>query len=186
MPKTNLDIDRKTASKILKVSIRTIDRHVRDGKLMARRENGRIWLNKKEVQDLFNPRKSVMRQSIDNEYPVYVHQLRPPKIQNADFYKDLYEETKNALHDYKQKLDQANYRIGQLESQLLHISSQKPAQQREDFYGSEIIRKDLIDREKELISLKELLKQEKLSRIVFSILTYALLLLLPALWYLLR
>lgn len=184
MPKVSLDIDRKTASKILGVSIRTIDRHIRDGKFLARRENGRIWLDKKEIKRSRHNDESVQRQSIDRPYGLY-NPAQQKKEANADFYKDLYNEAKAALAEYRQKLDQANYRIGQLESQVLHSASQKGMDRHDDF-SSEMLRKDLMDRERELILLRELVKREKLNRVIFSVIAYLLLIALPVLWFLLR
>lgn len=187
MPKITLNIDRKTASKLLGVSVRTIDRHIRTGKLPAYRENGRIWLNKEEVKNFNKIGKIPERQSIDAGYPVYIHQQQNRKTQEGDFYKDLYEEAKNALSDYRQKLDQANYRIGQLESQMLHSTSlHKSIDRRDDYLNAESIKRDLIEREKELFILKDIVKRERLSRIVFAVLTYVLLAMLPLIWYLLR
>jgi len=49
----NVDkIDRKKASKIMNLSIRTVDRYIKQGKLSSRYENGRIWLKGAEVEVL--------------------------------------------------------------------------------------------------------------------------------------
>lgn len=169
-------IDRQTASRLLKVSVRTIDRYIRGGKLWALSENGRIWLDKKEILAFDQPRKVMRNVAIDRGMSV-------PVIRHAghdnDFYRDLYEEAKQAVGDSQQKLQQANYRIGQLESQMLQPPSPKYIERHEDLIHDR-------EREKEITALKKIAKREKTSRIIFAALTYLLLALLPTLWYLLR
>lgn len=173
-----MDINRKTAGELLGISVRTIDRYIRRGKLSARiGENGRIWLDKKEVMDL--PRLEPM--------PVKVKRTTAldsgHKDDNVGFYQDLYEDAKKALNEYQQKLEQANYRIGQLESRIIHPSpAPKIIEQRTERHDDFV----LIEREKENILLKETIKKERTARIIFAVLTYILLAALPFVWYLLR
>lgn len=170
MPKLPLDIDRKKASQLLGLSIRTIDRYIKHGKLSAKVDHGRIWLNKKEISQFSyqNPTQKIV-----------VPETRRVSKSSSDFYKELYEETKNALTEYRQKLEQANYRIGQLESQIIHLSVPKPPPVH-DVHENNFIK------EKEFFILQKTLKNERTGRIIFSIITYILLGMLPALWYLLR
>lgn len=182
MPKTSAEIDRKTASKLLQVSIRTIDRYIRHGKLEAYASRGRIWLNKKEVLNFVpvmnkkSPVRSAAREAV---------QALPQKDNN--FYRDFYEQARRSLADYQQKLEQANYRIGQLESQIIRpISHQRPVERREDLHGTEMLKLELQDRDKELETIQKLLKKERVNRTIFAILAYFLLILLPLVWYLVR
>ena len=46
------NIDRKTASKLLKVSMRTVDRYIVAKKVSIEKRDGRIWLDKKEILKL--------------------------------------------------------------------------------------------------------------------------------------
>lgn len=46
------DIDRKTASRLLKISVRTVDRYINSQKVSHERRDGRIWLDKKEIMQL--------------------------------------------------------------------------------------------------------------------------------------
>lgn len=195
MAKNTLDIDRKTAGRLLGVSVRTIDRHIRAGKLMAREENGRIWLNKREILT-YKDDSGFMWSPVKHK-PIGTT-ARPhisPAIRGSDdaqFYRDLYEEAKKMAAEYQQKLEQSNYRIGQLESQLMHPHNHAPVMTKNTEWreresaAAEMIRKELMDKEKETLLLKELVQKEKSSRIVFAILTYILLGLLPVIWYLLR
>jgi len=51
------DIDRKTAGRLLKVSVRTIDRYLTTQKLSHEKRDGRIWLDKKEIMQLKGRRR---------------------------------------------------------------------------------------------------------------------------------
>ncbi len=180
---TSVYIDRKTASQLLSVSIRTIDRYIRSGKLWALSENGRIWLDKKEILSFSSPEKTSRKMTMNRTMSI---PTRSFKESGADFYQDLYGEAKRALGDYQQKLEQANYRIGQLESQILNPVAPKTIERRDESLSAEFLRKELQNGEKEMTVLKELLKKERTGRIIFAALTYLLLILLPTLWYLLR
>lgn len=189
LTKNTSAIDRKTASKMLRVSVRTIDRYIRRGNISARQENGRIWLDKKEVLNFNSAKIITPAVYIDRTKGAHMSTQNIPTIDN-DFYRDLYEEAKKALHDYQHKLEQATYRIGQLESQIMHPQATpkmiEPQQRHEDAYGSEFLKKEINDKDRELAILKDALRKEQSGKLVFTILTYILLVLLPMLWYLLR
>ncbi|MEK9132563.1 MAG: helix-turn-helix domain-containing protein [Patescibacteria group bacterium] len=182
-----IDLDRKSAGKILGVSVRTIDRYIRSGKLFAYERSGRIWLKKDEIARFSREKMPVVLRPVDKERRSPSVSTFAAKSQETDFYKDLYEEAKRVLTDYQQKLEQSNYRIGQLESQTTHpISIPKTTERYEDSAAQEIIKRELHDRERELAQSKELFKQERAGKIAFSILTYILLAAIPLIWYLLR
>lgn len=178
--KVNAYIDRKMASKLLGVSIRTIDRYIRSGQLSVHQENGRIWLRKKELLHFQKP-------MIDRRQPTKLPPIYPHHDDDS-FYRDLYGEAKHSLGDYQQKLQQANYRIGQLESEMIHRPHHAGlAPERHDAsLSTELLQRELRDREREMTLLKEAVKRERASRVIFAILTYLLLALMPLLWYLLR
>lgn len=183
-----MNIDRKTASRLLGVSIRTIDRYIRSGKIFANVDSGRIWLNKREIMLLRQPQKqnvSINATTRQADSPVQ-SQIRD-KVDNTNFYQDLYNEAKRALNDYQQKLEQSNYRIGQLESQIIHPAAPKLIERsREDNFSLELLKKELSDKERELSSLREMVKNERAGRTALLILVYLLLAALPLIWYLLR
>lgn len=188
MSKVISDIDRKTASKLLNVSVRTIDRYIRSGKIVARQKNGRIWLNKKEILTFPNSQESSVKQTVDMRNTVQPRRVVSP-IADISFYKDLYEEAQRMIHEYQQKLEQANYRIGQLESQILNHQPRQPniiERRTDDSAATEMMRRDIASREKEIEMLREIAKRERMNRLVFATLTYALLAALPVLWYLMR
>lgn len=191
MPKTLPRLDRKQAGKLLGVSVRTIDRYIRSGKLPAFTERGRIWLTKEGIVEFRQVSAIPVKTTIDRAHsgasrPSISHSPTAAGAPDGAFYKDLYDEAKRALLEYQQKLEQANYRIGQLESHSVHPTTLKPLERREDSPSYEFQRRELADREKEIFTLKELVKRERASRIIFAILTYLLLILQPVFWYFLR
>lgn len=126
-------IDRKTAAKQLKVSIRTVDRYIKSGKLKTDKENGRIWLYKKEINQIQSRHKV---DNVDNEMSIdkvdssatkNVHSLSTPKTRKAaeeskntdnEVYKKLYEELHEEAKISRKRLEAANYRVGQLEAMV--------------------------------------------------------------------
>ncbi len=135
------NLDRKTASKLLKVSIRTIDRYIKSKKLSTSVVDGRVWLSKRELEDV-NSRKisrmstqvvdmSTPRMSTDTEVDetdkveVLEHESvdsvstksRKRKT-SSGAYKKFYEDLKEELHEKQERLEIANYRVGQLEAQV--------------------------------------------------------------------
>lgn len=190
MAKTLPRLDRKQAGKLLGVSVRTIDRYIRSGKLPALSERGRIWLTREGILEFRRVSAEPVKTAIDRTHSVALRQsianAPAAAAHDGDFYRDLYEEAKRALSEYQQKLEQANYRIGQLESHSVHPTAARPLERREDSGNYEFQRRELADREKEIFTLKELVKRERASRIIFAVLTYLLLILQPVFWYFLR
>lgn len=132
------NVDRKAASKLLKVSIRTVDRYIKKKVLTAQNVAGRVWLNKDEVNGLIGRENdggsdigidmSTPETSIDiigdtqDEQPQKLSTSETRKIvktsDTSHLYKDLYEKTKEELQEKQERLEIANYRVGQLEAQL--------------------------------------------------------------------
>ncbi|MBI5152469.1 hypothetical protein HZA39_02955 [Candidatus Peregrinibacteria bacterium] len=140
-------IDRKTASRLLKVSLRTVDRHIKLKHLSSKVKSGRVWLNKDQILEFRDRQRVKGVLSIDN----YVDKVDIP-IDSADYiidekgdmvakkgsvdsvyiksrgnvidetiqhtYKKLYEELLDKFNDKETELKTANYRIGQLEARL--------------------------------------------------------------------
>lgn len=181
MPKISSPIDRKTASRLLGVTVRTIDRYIRSGKLRANTQNGRIWLNKSNIMNLTKLHPVTVKTPVDRT-------VDTRKNDDNKFYRDLYETAQHAIHEYQQKLEQSNYRIGQLESQVISHPAMRMPEPKHDREGAnfDFLRKDLADREKEILILKDLARREKTARIVLAVITYILLILQPVFWYLLR
>lgn len=132
------NVDRKAASKLLKVSVRTVDRYVKKKVLTAQNVGGRVWLNKEEVNTLHKQKigegidmdldTSTPMTSIDiigdtsQEEEQKLSTSSTSKIlkgsSSSHLYKDLYEKTQEELREKQERLEIANYRVGQLEAQL--------------------------------------------------------------------
>jgi len=136
-------IDRKGAGKLLKMSMRTVDRYAKSKKLSTMNIGGRILFNKREIL-IFRDKKmsidkvdmSTPHLSIDNSVDkvdnfdtvgqdfvysdvdsVYSKTKKKPD-QEGEIYQKLYFETKEELREKQERLEMANYRVGQLENQL--------------------------------------------------------------------
>ena len=134
-------LDRKTAGRLLKVSIRTVDRYIKSKKLSTSVVDGRVWLSRKELEgireeknrktathrvDMSTPAMSI-DDRVDNVDRVELidqgnvdsvsTKTRKRKTANA-VYKKLYIDQKEELHEKQERLEIANYRVGQLEAQV--------------------------------------------------------------------
>lgn len=204
--KSNL-VDREGASRYLKVSVRTLDRYIRAGKLSSQSVDGRIWL-KKDILDAFKKAERKARivsrvDSVDSGLSTdlaidKVDSSRrfgqdfvdivstPDKAKNPDktsVYKDLYIRTKEELNEKQERLEIANYRVGQLENQLkntmpvlkYHHENFEQQKLQED------LKKQIQEMELYAKNLSYKIKYEKLSKRVVTIILLILFALQP-LW----
>lgn len=128
------NLSREATGRLLKISIRTVDRYLKSKKLSSQLVDGRVWLEKSEVERFMAAKDDVIRidsvgmstpgMSMDNSVDTsreYVHSLST-KSENSEsergVYKKLYLETKEELREKQERLEIANYRVGQLESQI--------------------------------------------------------------------
>lgn len=135
------NLSRGAASRLLKVSIRTLDRYLTIKKLSSRVVSGRIWLNKEEIESFRMEKEqpitvdkvdmSTSKMSIDvdmdkvdnldsdDQDTADILSTQPRKMgQGSGIYKKLYEEMKQELREKQERLEIANYRVGQLETQV--------------------------------------------------------------------
>lgn len=142
---TTYNIDRNTASRLLNVSIRTIDRYIDNGKLSSVKSEGRIWLSKEEILNILNPAKSTETTTRhNNTRPVDKVDIR---VENRDdmstrrqetahgneensykkperttlAFEQIFNELKEEIAIKDKRLAQASYRIGQLEAQISEL-----------------------------------------------------------------
>lgn len=164
-------IDRKIASRLLNMTVRTVDRYIAAGKLQADKADGRIWLNKKEVLDLKAKRRhnlaiqriaiphepvdmsiddvysmstsnrngNVQNRAVEKENPSDHYSGNNEKETPAEIYKKLFRELQQELKIRQERLEGANYRVGQLEAlvkdsipRLDHINALNEAKQLQD------------------------------------------------------
>jgi hypothetical protein len=123
-------VSRNEASKTLKVSTRTLDRYIKSRKLSSKSIAGRIFLNTEEVTA--QAKKKRTHRNIKHKQPqVKRANVSQPisdiliesdidfvgKVENR-IYKSLYDEVQRDLKGFQQRLEGANYRVGQLEAQV--------------------------------------------------------------------
>ncbi|MBD3157064.1 helix-turn-helix domain-containing protein [Candidatus Peregrinibacteria bacterium] len=127
--KAPFTVSRKEAAKKLKVSTRTLDRYIKSKKLSSKNIAGRIFLNVDELTKFAKKKRrhrNVRKKSSKNK-TVATHEVPDVFIESdVDFvgkvenriYKNLYDEVQRDLKGFQQRLEGANYRVGQLEAQL--------------------------------------------------------------------
>ena len=122
---TMFDLSRKEASEILKVSTRTLDRYIKSKKVSSKSIAGRIMLNRDEVSGMKKTRKH--RKIRKNSQALPETKKEVFEINNSideavkaeeKVYQKLYEELKVEVRVFQQRLEGANYRVGQLESEV--------------------------------------------------------------------
>ncbi len=138
-------ISREAASRLLKVSIRTLDRYIKSNKLSTRIVAGRIWLSRENIEEFRGGRTrqvevdkldvSTVKKSIDNGDGQADNQVdsmdnveifdgkpvgykREKKRSEGGTYKKLFNELKEEIKEKQERLEIANYRVGQLEAQV--------------------------------------------------------------------
>lgn len=136
-------VDRKQAAQILNVSIRTVDRYIKKGTLQKEVINGRIFIKsesfkklqeEKQRQDEYlsqlntnNDERVKPSHQEENYYgpedseevlTAYIEEEGTEKGEKSGIYKRLYEELQDELKEKQERLEGANYRVGQLEGLL--------------------------------------------------------------------
>jgi len=195
-------IDRKGAARLLKVSVRTVDRYIAANRLSIEKRDARIWLNRKEIVD-FRKKKQVDSQNVDlsidygDSHKVDmgaadVDVLSTSAAENiakskqktaGSVYKKLYEETHVELKKAQDRLEGANYRVGQLEAL---VSKSVPLLDHQRLLGEEKAQNLELEEKVETLRdrieiFKQKLKDEKFSRKVYLVALFIILLLQP-LW----
>ncbi len=209
-------VDRQQASKLLKVSVRTIDRYIKSGRLPAYQKSGRILLHKSDIIELSKGTPVIKYGETESLNVIRGTSARgsssfapaqskdDSQIGDSNFYKDLYEEAQKRLNEYQRKGEQSQERMNELENQVLRFTSQQgiiaaniAAQANtaatvvkhtdsNESFKIDLYKKDIDEKEKEIKSLKDLFEKEKANKTAFAIITYTLLALQPVFWYFLR
>lgn len=163
-------VSRSEAARFLRITTRSLDRYIRAGKLSAARaDNGQVFLGQKELA------------TFKKGKPLELHAAEPfqhrKHEQEPSFYQKLYEQALPLIEEKEKKLEAAQYRIGQLESQLPNIAS---------FTVKPLAQYDLRLADEAVAKLQQKMKREALNRKILAAILYIVLLLQPILWYLLR
>lgn len=207
-------IDRKAAADLLKVSVRTIDRYLRKGALSKEEINGRILIKMKDLRPLMEQKavldsalgsaqseEEISSNTVHAEYQSPNSSLISTTVVQEDLqiYKKLYEELQEELKLKQERLEGANYRVGQLEGLLkesvplleyqkvLAIENQK-REELEDLLTkfeqeTDLLNQTLESRKGELDQTQKNLDTERFNKKVFIIILIILFLLQP-LWLL--
>lgn len=205
-------IDRKAAADMLKVSVRTIDRYLRKGALSKEEINGRILIRMKDLRPLME-QKAVLASALGTDQSeeeisantVHAEYQSPDSSiistsaaqEDLQIYKKLYEELQEELKLKQERLEGANYRVGQLEGLLkesvplleyrkvLAIENQK-REELEDLLTkfeqeTDLLNQTLESRKGEMDQIQKNLESERFNKKVFIIILVILFLLQP-LW----
>jgi excisionase family DNA binding protein len=140
MPSTTY-LDREEASKILKVSTRTLDRYIRKFRFKTRKDGRRVLIKRGDVDKIIQDhigqyvdinsaeKKKKTEKKPDTGSSIAVKDVKVESVKKPSesggteerVYKGLYEEAKKELKDKQERLDAATYRVGQLESQVKNM-----------------------------------------------------------------
>ena len=202
------NLDRKAASKLLKISVRTLDRYIKSKKVSTRVVDGRVWLDKGGLKDYMDEKSgaasvdsenmSTPDMSIDvdvgndhsssQDYVQSMSTVRKISKEKSPsgVYKKLFSELKEDLNEKQARLEIANYRVGQLEAQLknsipmleFHRENYEK-KQKEQGLENKISEQTTV-----LMRIKTQLKYEKFNKRIFLTILMVILTLQP-LWLLL-
>lgn len=139
-----LYVDRIEASKLLKVSTRTVDRYMRKHRFKTRKDGRRVLIKRVDVDRIIKEHIGRLVDINDDNFnelmngndvkktdkmsSLAVKDFKVKKIRQGDpgsteerVYKDLYQETKEELKAKQERLEAATYRVGQLEAQTKNM-----------------------------------------------------------------
>lgn len=210
-------VTRKQAATLLDVSTRTIDRYIRSKRLSARKKGGAVLLNEEELQNLKVATFQNMHgaspavegrahRHIDSSQATAPAQttidgttgtveevkqetaIAPKNAARDEVFEELYGLSRREIREYHNKLEAANYRLGQLETQMKHSvplldyqAKEEQIREQENVIGSKVKRQ-----EEALDMLEQELKGERLNKNIYIGLLFGLLALQPLLWLLLQ
>ncbi|MFC1733470.1 helix-turn-helix domain-containing protein [candidate division KSB1 bacterium] len=200
-----LYIDRIEASKILKVSTRTVDRYMRKYRFKTRKDGRRVLIKKVDIDriikdhigrlidindDNLNEILGTESEKQDNVTNLTIKDVKVKKIKKdvdsaeEQVYKELYQETKKDLHKKQERLEAATYRVGQLESQVKNmvpmLEYNKKDKALKDAHG--IIEQKAKQSEEVIIKMEAKLRSETIAKWVYLSLVGLLLVAEPILF----
>lgn len=131
---TTTFVDRIEASKILKVSTRTVDRYMRKYRLKTRKDGRRVLIKRvdidKIIQDQIGHLVDLVNESAGKSETTNLT-VKDVKVESIkagsrepienQIYKELYTEVKTDLKEKQDRLEAATYRVGQLESEVKNM-----------------------------------------------------------------
>jgi excisionase family DNA binding protein len=121
-------VDRRTASQLLNISERTLDRYIRSGRLDYKKIGRKVLLSEKALQKLSNEmgqEEAITQVDIVEKAPK-VETTKMIKVGDKDIfaktenivYKSLYEKATIEIEKKNDDLRMLNYKLGQIETQM--------------------------------------------------------------------
>lgn len=139
-------LNREEASKILKVSTRTVDRYLRKYHFKTKKNGRQVLIKRNDVDRIIqdhighfvdikstNLDMKLDKKIVDNNVSkmsnikvqdITIESVKPSKesaITDEKVYKNLYIEVKKELKEKQERLEGATYRVGQLEAQVKNM-----------------------------------------------------------------
>lgn len=208
---SKFNLTRKEAADLLEVSTRTIDRYIRSKRLTARKKGGNILLSEEELQNLqvatfqnmhgaspagpgrvhrhVDSVNKVEATIIDGETgAIQENPVVPVTHAREQVFEELYELSRREVREYHNKLEAANYRLGQIETQLKHsVPLLEYQEQSEAVREQEVVIQTKVKRQEETLNLLEQeVRAERFNKNVYIGLLFGLLALQPLLWLMLQ
>ena len=204
-------VDREEASKILKVSTRSVDRYIRKYRFKTRKDGRRVLVKREDLDTIIQDQighfmdiKStglkikLDRQNVDNQVSnmsnFKVKDIKIEDIRNDDesgekdgkIYKNLYIDTKKELKEKQERLEAATYRVGQLEAQVKNMVPLLDYNRKEkELKEANIaIEQKSIESEQAIKKMEKKLKTEKIAKWIYLSLVGLLLVAEPILFLL--
>lgn len=202
-----LYVDRIEASKILKVSTRTVDRYMRKHRFKTRKDGRRVLIKKTDVDriikehigrlvdindsnldEILNSNEASAKKDKVSSLTVKDIKVektnKVPKGIEEQIYKELFQDTKKELGEKQERLEAATYRVGQLESQVKTmvpmLEFNKKDKALKEAHG--IIEQKTKQTEETVIKLEAKLRSERVAKWVYLSLVGLLLVAEPILF----
>jgi excisionase family DNA binding protein len=198
-------VDREEASKLLKVSTRTLDRYVRKYRLKTRRDGRRILLQRHDLDtiikqhighflDMTGTEMTAPEKTTEtNESTVKVKDIKVESVKEKTassaeekVYQQLFVEVKKELKEKQERLDAATYRVGQLEAQIKStvplLDYNRKEKELSDAY--QLMEQKNAAWQAEILKTEQKLRAEKVTKWIYLSLTGLLLVAEPILFLL--
>ena len=198
-----LYVDRIEASKLLKVSTRTVDRYMRKYRFKTRKDGRRVLVKRTDVDKIIKEHigrlvdinddnfNELMNGNADKVSSLTIKDVKVKKIKQGApgsteerVYKDLYKETKEELKAKQERLEAATYRVGQLEAQTKNmvpmLDFTKKEKELKDAYVTIEMKAKQTDETIEIMQLK--IRSERIAKWIYLSLVGLLLVAEPILF----
>ncbi len=177
----NFTLSRAEAAQLLRVSLRTLDRYIQKSLISAVKRGKNILLSPEEVSLLQEKKKGGGKIKIDAKN--FFKELKSGSSEedtlphDFEFFQKLYQDLKEELKIKQERLEGANYRVGQLEAQLkATVPLLEYNKQKEESKNS---LSSLQKKNGELKHLEREFSKERLNKYIYATLLFLLLLVFP-------